>query len=534
MGPSPETGSQQEITRREFIQAALTAMATTAVAMSGVDQVLASPERREDFSELRNLLPVDIRSEDALVAAAVRSGIGEVGGKAFSLENFMAEVYETFFAEDPQALQELMQDLAAGISVSTAFLNRYLAIIRDDPEFEQKRAWVLAYGVIDFLSGHGEAVRGVMNIVAKTGRRSMSGKTMPLEDYLGGWGIEEWQNNQGRRVVSMFIRPDTREVFGVLRGTDAAVISCSWQHGEVGFQIIEMLNTEPAVREQYRDRQMKLLDEEGREVSIFDVRNGTYELGQLRVLIVPDGFSIAQSGDTGRLVLVSGDNAVLSGGDSVFEDACVPAEDVYEQVTEVTYGVEMFGAYGPESALKNLGELCQILQENFPEGDRIVVMAAGNWDDDMREAVAQLQAEGKWYAGLVLVAEWGDAGPFDGVYGATVYVDNARLMEELGEIFSDFDAAELEDSHIPHGSSFSTPVVSTALALIQEARPDWTMGECIGAMMQNCISEVIYETREGQREAAAVFNLRAFVEYHRSLTGRTMSRRQLFGFLNRT
>jgi len=104
--------------------------------------------------------------------------------------------------------------------------------------------------------------------------------------------------------------------------------------------------------------------------------------------------------------------------------------------------IEIYGAYQGEGGIKSLGELISFCKR-LP--GVIVVASAGNLNDDLLPGRNYYKES--WPENLVLVGEWDGKRevPYHNVRGADVYVDNS-LFE------------------LPHGSSFSAPVVSALLA----------------------------------------------------------------------
>ena len=108
-------------------------------------------------------------------------------------------------------------------------------------------------------------------------------------------------------------------------------------------------------------------------------------------------------------------------------------EDASETVTLSQPYPKLTEAYSKEDLQKNLPQLFALCRA-FP--DKLFVAAAGNEGENL-EAIPDRPPN------LLLVAEWNgvDKRPEQEVYGADVYIDNEELT-------------------IPHGSSFSSPVVS--------------------------------------------------------------------------
>ncbi len=99
--------------------------------------------------------------------------------------------------------------------------------------------------------------------------------------------------------------------------------------------------------------------------------------------------------------------------------------------------IEIVGAYDSKKARENLPKLFEVAKA-YP--DKLFFAAAGNEREDFEDTLKELGNQKP--KNLVIVGQWtSNYGPTQKVFGADIYVDNAKLG-------------------IPDGSSFSTPVLS--------------------------------------------------------------------------
>jgi hypothetical protein len=138
------------------------------------------------------------------------------------------------------------------------------------------------------------------------------------------------------------------------------------------------------------------------------------------------------------------------------------------------------GAYTKEKAMENLPKLFAIANK-FP--DRTIVAAAGNFGDDLREAMQVLQADVP--PNLLIISEWVDqSGPYGDVYGAMLAVDNAN-------------------NELPDGSSFATGYVSSIAAELNDAG---MAPADIVAAIKNAYMDETFNIDENTKEQQRVFD----------------------------
>ncbi len=142
----------------------------------------------------------------------------------------------------------------------------------------------------------------------------------------------------------------------------------------------------------------------------------------------------------------------------------------------------IYDAYRPEKAEDSLRELYKVAKA-VP--DKLVIAAAGNYKDDLREARKVLDVP----ENLLTVAElgselYGDNYPRGHVFGADIYVENPKWQ-------------------LDHGSSFSTPFISAYASVLFDK--GLTLEQVKGEILAACENRTFLD-EDNVENVARVFN----------------------------
>lgn len=304
-------------------------------------------------------------------------------------------------------------------------------------EVLKKYPQAVLYYYFNYAS-HGSKVEEVVQkVVEKNGKKSTGETIIPIQKTLDSTSIKPAKDELGNEGFTLSFNQD--KIIEPLKGGNNNIVNLSIQIGDVDLYVnkISKFVPDPDIpKPHFEDKDGKIFNPD-------------------KVYLSP-GFTIDMpKGD----VLVpfnaaTGEEIKPISSQEYLELVKKSREEAEKKATlqEGDYSLKINGAYTAEKAEQNLPKLFKIC-ETFP--DKLFVVAAGNYREDLRGALEKLAANKP--SNLLIIAEWGggsrsddprDEGyPQGRVQGADLYVDN----NELG---------------IPEGSSFSTPVISAYASML--------------------------------------------------------------------
>ena len=346
-------------------------------------------------------------------------------------ESAIAEIIQKEFPSNDELAQRLLQK---------NYIPKQQLIDEFGEEFErdlvtvvQKYPAALLYLFLDKYLHGAKVVDVLLDVWSDWGFYTAGVKLIPLQTVFDKEDLKFTQDNLKNPGISLNFNPI--RIITLLGGDTNKVINMSFQVGDVAI-FLEKFKEIPDVEmpEVYYE-----LDKNGNPVNTerlylapFKGAPVGYYLGEISIPM------IRVNGEDQLLVPITEE-----------EYQALKAKKEAEQSTQTVESdnpsIKIVGSYTKEKAAQNLAKLFEICQA-YP--DKLFIVAAGNEQEDLREALEQLQYEKP--INLLIVAEWETdfiSEPKNKVYGADIYVDNTSIG-------------------LPPGSSFSTPVISARASVL--------------------------------------------------------------------
>jgi hypothetical protein len=254
----------------------------------------------------------------------------------------------------------------------------------------------------------------------------------------------------GNQVIAINFAPQT--LIGLLKDYRNRVINCSFQVGEIKL-INEKLCVElPTVIQPFFVYET---NEQGEPVNTEFVYIN--ERPDHMVITSDNGQPIYDSGEPLRRLTKEQYNNIITENIREAENQAKIVEG---------HSIKVIGAYDRSLAEQNLPKLFEVCQ-SYP--DKLFVVAAGNEEEDLGEALERLA--GQRPDNLLIVGQWTEGlfyrggAPTYHVQGADIYVNNSSLGA-------------------PDGSSFSTPVISAWAEMLM--RKGLAMEDTVAKIRQSC------------------------------------------------
>jgi len=379
-----------------------------------------------------------------------------------SNHDVMKKILGSGFVSDDQLQQEFGEDYKSG--------DTWKAVLQKYPQMLFTKAITESY-----LS-HGQYVIATAHKVWKQdGKQVDSVKITPLQKIFDEFSLKDAPvdelGNKGKRLVF-----DEDRVIDLLRGNTSDVINCSFQIGNVDIMAVtkKKIVKIPEVFIPFRYEALDAEDINKERVYLIENQDATGFLAGENNIQYP----IDAAGN--RITPISADEFKLLKKQKEAEakaNATIAIVDIDPPRKEI------IGSYAKEKAMENLPKLFQVCSA-YP--DKLFVFAAGNEGEDMREALRLLGE--KRPKNLLLVAQWGSTSPYDKVYGADLYVDNAALG-------------------INEGSSFSAPAIS---AIASELRAKYSLEQTIQLLKASTKKKEFEIKDEDDPVVIALFDPSAF------------------------
>jgi len=416
----------KRLSRREFLKGAAVAAATTAAATvikSGSGLPEAVPEKEKP--PLSEILFVDFLPEGELPDFIEPLKYPEPAGNFLSGEDSLS-FYRTYLGEI----------IRARLTHPHLGRRERFGLILEEMANKFPRTTLYYFGSKVYLDHGLKVIQAANKVSRRLGGAELTHRVFPFQDILFtpgalNLGKDEWGNLElttwiGGRKSAEILEPFLKAPF------PPRVVNCSFQFGRVRLVLGKRY---PELREPQLPQGLTLKDEKGK-LWFFPNFGGIVGGGE-RKWYTPAGEAFLGTlvDKEGRVIEPLNEEEYRQQVEEAIRKATVVVEAKYSWI-------EIYGAYQGEEGIKSLGELISFCKR-LP--GVIVVASAGNLNDDLLPGRNYYKES--WPENLVLVGEWDGKRevPYHNVRGADVYVDN----DSLG---------------LPHGSSFSAPVVSALLA----------------------------------------------------------------------